>query len=90
MLDDTFDNKFLGSLKETIEYINELAPNFSDKDQLTTFLVSKTKGVDTTLKLKALVSLIGLSEERLKRVISLVRVKFLNHEPFLFEVICSE
>jgi hypothetical protein len=77
MIDDTFDTQFLGSLKNIIQHINEVAFNLSDKSQLAVFLTT-SNAFSPELKLKALVSLIGLSEERLKRVISLVRFKFLD------------
>lgn len=83
MIDDEFDNSFLNSIDPLTKFINENCNQFSDKNQLAKFLSSD--GNFTALaKLKALVSLIGLSEERLKRVVSLVRYRF-NAEEFKSE-----
>ena len=80
MIDDTFDTQFLGSLSNIIQYINEIASNLSNQTQLISFLTSSSGQFTPAMKLKALVSLIGLSEERLKRVISLLRFKFFGHD----------
>jgi hypothetical protein len=83
MIDDEFDNSFLLSIEPLTEYINQNCNQFSDSNQLATFLISE-KGFSAVEKLKAFVSLIGLSEERLKRVVSLVRYRF-NGEEFKSE-----
>lgn len=72
MIDDSFDNNFLRSIDPLIEFVNQKCHEFSDPHSLSRFLT-----VDDTFsaydKLRAIVSLIGLSEERLKRVVSLIR-----------------
>lgn len=79
MLDDDFDTKFLGNITDLVKYLNSVAPSLNSKNELMSFLSTTTGEFSPMIKLKALVSLIGLSEERLKRVISLVRYKFLDH-----------
>lgn len=76
MIDDDFDHSFLGSIKELTVLINQSAHLFSDKTTLGQFVLDGANGFESLLRLKALVSLIGLSEERLKRAVSLVRYKF--------------
>lgn len=83
MIDDEFDNTFLNSIEPLTRYINESCRQFSSQDQLSDFLTSEDN-YTPLVKLKALVSLIGLSEERLKRVVSLVRYRF-NGEEFRSE-----
>lgn len=79
MIDDDFDRSFLRSIEPLTTYINTNCSRFSTTDNLTAFLIEDDKFSEIE-KLKALVSLIGLSEERLKRVVSLVRYRFYNEE----------
>ena len=75
MIDDEFDNNFLHSIEPLTQFIVNNCNQFSNHQQLSEFL-----SVDGDFlaidKLKAFVSLIGLSEERLKRVVSLVRFRY--------------
>lgn len=80
MIDDEFDNTFLNSIEHLSLLLNESAENFSQVDTLGNFLIDNGSGIAPVTRLKSLISLIGLSEERLKRVVSLVRYKFLNEE----------
>lgn len=83
MIDDEFDNVFLHSIEPLTQLINNNCMNFSSAQELSVFL--RTDGDFSALeKLKAFVSLIGLSEERLKRVVSLVRFRY-NEEGFRTE-----
>ena len=83
MIDDNFDNTFLMSIEPLSHFINENCKQFTNSYQLSDFL--STDGEFTAIvKLKAFISLIGLSEERLKRVVSLVRYRF-NGEEFRTE-----
>jgi len=79
MIDDRFDNNFLNSIEPLTQFIVNYCNQFSDHQQLTNFLTidSAFLAID---KLKAFVSLIGLSEERLKRVVSLVRFRYHNED----------
>jgi hypothetical protein len=83
MIDDEFDNNFLHSIEPLTQFIVNNCNLFSNYQQLSDFL-----SVDGDFlaidKLKAFVSLIGLSEERLKRVVSLVRFRY-NDEDFRTE-----
>jgi len=83
MIDDEFDNNFLHSIEPLTQFIVNNCNQFSNHQQLSDFL-----SVDGDFlaidKLKAFVSLIGLSEERLKRVVSLVRFRY-NDEDFRTE-----
>jgi len=74
MIDDEFDNSFLLSIEPLTKFINSNCKRFSDSKALTDFLTTDEK-FSACQKLKAFVSLIGLSEERLKRVVSLVRYR---------------
>lgn len=80
MLDDEFDNNFLQSITPLTRLINESCGNFSNSVELSSFLTNNSGNLSALLKLKALISLIGLSEERLKRVVSLIRFKFFREE----------
>jgi len=80
MVDDDFDNTFLGTIIPLTELINNNCTSFSNIDSLTEFLTTDTNGIAALKKLKAFISVIGLSEERLKRVVSLVRFKFFREE----------
>lgn len=80
MLDDIFDERFLGSTKLLTKFINSSCEQFQTKEGLTLFLGKDSENFTAELKLKALISLIGFSEERLKRVVSLVRFKFLQED----------
>ncbi len=80
MLDDNFDNSYLQTIVPLTRLINESCRNFSNPIELSTFLTTDSGNILALLKLKAFVSLIGLSEERLKRVVSLVRFKFFHQE----------
>lgn len=83
MIDDAFDNSFLLSIEPLTKYINKNCIYFTNTVQLTAFLT--TDDDFTALeKLKAFVSLIGLSEERLKRVVSLLRYRY-NDDDFRTE-----
>ena len=75
IIDDQFDNNFLQSIQPLTQFIVENCHLFPIHNHLSIFLTvdDDFSAVD---KLKAFVSLIGLSEERLKRVVSLVRYKF--------------
>ncbi len=79
MIDDSFDNNFMLSIEPLTIYINENCDQFTNLTSLSDFL---TRDDDFTalLKLKALVSLIGLSEERLKRVVSLLRYRHYSQD----------
>ena len=70
MIDDEFDNSFLNSIEPLTRFINDNCSQFSNANQLSEFLSSGDE-FTPIIKLKAFVSLIGLSEERLKRVVSL-------------------
>lgn len=83
MIDDNFDNTFLMSIEPLSKFINENCNQFTDSNQLSGFLSSDGE-FTAVVKLKAFISLIGLSEERLKRVVSLVRYRF-NGEEFRTE-----
>ncbi|RXR24472.1 DpnII family type II restriction endonuclease [Flavobacterium stagni] len=83
MIDDNFDNNFLFSIEPITNHINDNCFQFSNSEMLTRFLTEDTE-FSAYEKLKAFVSLIGLSEERLKRVVSLIRYRF-NSEEFRTE-----
>ena len=74
MIADDFDNNFLHSIEPLTQFIINNCKQFSNSQQLSKFL-SIDGEFSALLKLKAVISLIGLSEERLKRVVSLVRLK---------------
>lgn len=80
MIDDNFDNSFLQSINPITRLINDSCRNFSNPTELSTFLTTNSGNISSLLKLKAFVSVIGLSEERLKRVVSLVRFRFFGEE----------
>lgn len=79
MIDDNFDNNFLQSIEPLARFINENCSLFIDSQQLSDFLTTEND-FPAVVKLKAFISLIGLSEERLKRVVSLMRFRFNNEE----------
>jgi hypothetical protein len=83
MIDDYFDNNFLLSIEPLTKFIINNCTQFSNPHQLSEFL-SIDGEISALDKLKAFVSLIGLSEERLKRVVSLVRFRY-NEEDFRTE-----
>lgn len=83
MIDDEFDNNFLHSIEPLTQFIVNNCNQFSNHQQLSDFL-SVDGDFSAIDKLKAFVSLIGLSEERLKRVVSLVRFRY-NDEDFRTE-----
>ena len=83
MIDDEFDNNFLHSIEPLTQFIVNNCNQFSKHQLLSDFLSVDTEFLAID-KLKAFVSLIGLSEERLKRVVSLVRFRF-NMEDFRTE-----
>lgn len=83
MIDDDFDNNFLLSIEPLTNYINANCNRFSSPEELSIFL-TEVDNFSPVEKLKAFVSLIGLSEERLKRVVSLLRYRF-NGEEFRTE-----
>lgn len=79
MIDDVFDNNFLSSIEPLTRFINRNCNQLSEIEGLTNFLTFDTE-FTALEKLKAFVSLIGLSEERLKRVVSLLRYRYNNEE----------
>ena len=83
MIDDDFDNNFLLSIEPLTNYIHANCNRFSSPEDLSIFLTEEDN-FSPVVKLKAFVSLIGLSEERLKRVVSLLRYRF-NGEEFKTE-----
>jgi hypothetical protein len=83
MIDDIFDNNFLLSIEPLTGFINQNCDQLSNPHQLSIFLTTDAE-FSALVKLKAFVSLIGLSEERLKRVVSLVRYRY-NGEDFRTE-----
>jgi DpnII restriction endonuclease len=83
MIDDAFDNNFLLSIEPLTGFINQNCDRFSTPQELTNFLTTDDEFAAVE-KLKAFVSLIGLSEERLKRVVSLLRYRY-NNEDFRTE-----
>lgn len=80
MIDDDFDNNFLQTITPLTRLINQSCQDFNNPEKLSTFLSTDSENISSLLKLKAFVSVIGFSEERLKRVVSLVRFKFLGEE----------
>jgi len=80
MIDDDFDNRFLQTITPLTRLINQSCQNFTNPIQLYEFLSTPDGNITPLTKLKAFVSVIGLSEERLKRVVSLVRFKFFGQE----------
>lgn len=80
MIDDNFDNNFLQSINPITLLINNSCNDFGDRARLNAFLTSDSGNITALTKLKAFVSVIGLSEERLKRVTSLVRFRFFGEE----------
>lgn len=82
LIDDDFDQNFLSSIEQLTVFINNNCHLFSDFHNLCDFLLSDDIFSAVT-KLKALVSIIGLSEERLKRVVSLIRYR--NQQEFRTE-----
>ncbi len=80
MIDDNFDNSFLQTITPITRLINSSCRNFSNPNELSTFLTTDSGDISSLLKLKAFVSVIGLSEERLKRVVSLMRFRFFGEE----------
>lgn len=80
MIDDDFDNGFLQTITPLTTLINESCDRFPVHPELSSFLTTNSDGFTAVVKLKAFISLIGLSEERLKRVVSLVRYKIFNDE----------
>src|SRR5450755_286545 len=80
LIDDKFDNTFLKSIEGLTILINKSCASFSNPKSLTYFLIKGDIGFTPLIKLSAFVSLIGLSEERLKRVVSLIRYKFFSEE----------
>lgn len=79
MIDDDFDNNFLHSIEPLTQFIVSNCDQFSNPQKLSVFL-STDEVFPALEKLKAIVSLIGLSEERLKRVVSLVRFRYINED----------
>ncbi|MEW4925220.1 DpnII family type II restriction endonuclease [Algibacter sp. 2305UL17-15] len=80
MIDDNFDNSFLQTITPITRLINSSCRNFSDPNELSSFLTTDSGDISSLIKLKAFVSVIGLSEERLKRVVSLMRFRFFGEE----------
>lgn len=80
MIDDSFDQGFLNSIAPLTRFVNDSCRQFSNSDLLATFLTSGSEEANALTRLKVLVSVIGLSEERLKRVVSLARFRILGEE----------
>jgi len=80
MIDDNFDNNFLQTITPLTRLINQSCQNFTNSETLSEFLTTDTENITSLTKLKAFISVIGFSEERLKRVVSLVRFKFFDEE----------
>ena len=80
MIDDSFDSNFLRTIKPLTKLINQSSRNFSNEEELSHFLTTVSSNISSLIKLKAFISVIGLSEERLKRIVSLVRFKFFREE----------
>lgn len=80
MIDDNFDNNFLQTITPLTRLINQSCQNFTNPETLSEFLTTDNGNISPLIKLKAFISVIGFSEERLKRVISLVRFKFFGEE----------
>lgn len=80
MIDDNFDNNFLQTITPLTKLINQSCQGFDHPETLSKFLSTDSENVSSLLKLKAFISVIGFSEERLKRAVSLVRFKFFNDE----------
>jgi len=80
LIDDEFDNNFLGSISGLTKLINTSCKGFGDHEKLAEFIITDGEYFNSLIKFKAFVSLIGLSEERLKRVVSLIRFKFFGEE----------
>ena len=80
MVDDEFDNSFLGTIVPLTKLINNNCALFSNVTSLSEFLTTDTGNINALTKLKAFIALIGFSEERLKRVVSLVRFKFFKQK----------
>jgi len=80
MIDDNFDNDFLQTITPLTRLINESCQNFFNPKALSEFLTTDSGNITSLIKLKAFISVIGFSEERLKRVVSLIRFKFFGEE----------
>lgn len=80
MIDDDFDANFLGNIDELTYFINSSCINFSSYENLKKFLIYDKDPFPPEIKLKSFISLIGFSEERLKRVGSLIRSSFLKEK----------
>ena len=89
MIDDKFDNNFLHSIKPLTNFINQSCVDFNNAEKLTSFLVQDSPNFTALLKLKAFISVIGLSEERLKRVVSLMRFKSVSYTHLTLPTIYS-
>jgi hypothetical protein len=81
LIDDEFDLSFLRGVGHLSRLISESRFDFQNATSLERFLTFSGNHINTLTRLKILVSIIGLSEERLKRVVSLVRHRF-SHEQF--------
>ena len=80
MIDDDFDQNFLQTITPLTRLINESCRSFSTPEDLSDFLTTNSGEITSLTKLKAFVSVIGLSEERLKRIVSLIRFQFFHEE----------
>lgn len=80
LLDDEFDRSFLGSIDLLTKFMNSSCSEFSSYQTLADFLMHDSKDFSAEIRLKSFISLIGLSEERLKRVATLVRSAFFKEE----------
>lgn len=79
LIDDEFDDNFMQSIRPLASFINNNCIQFSNEQSLSSFLTTEDD-FTPLLKLKAFVSLIGLSEERLKRAVSLLRYRHYGDE----------
>ena len=80
LIDDDFDNSFLGSVEPLADLIVDSCNEFAEPESLERFLVTSSAVADATKRLQAFIALIGFSEERLKRIVSLIRYRFYNIE----------
>jgi hypothetical protein len=76
LIDDEFDRTFLGGVRELADFIVDSRHDLQEAETLNDLLTNVEHEISSVMRLKSLVSIIGLSEERLKRVVSLVRFKF--------------
>jgi len=78
LIDDEFDQNFLGSIDPLVTLIVESCDSFANEEELERFLTTSNRVADAHKRLQAFIALIGLSEERLKRIVSLIRYRHYN------------